>query len=64
MYICIYTQPEMLEDFNEFFHWGIPEDYEESAKKIRGNWSTNRLDQIQVEAHISYDQYMMLLDNE
>jgi predicted transposase YbfD/YdcC len=64
MYICIYTKPEMLEDLNEFFHWGISEDYEKSAKKIRGNWSINRVDQNQVEVYISYDQYMMLFDNE
>jgi len=64
MNICIYTKAELLEEFNDFFHWNIPEDYIESAKKVKGFWTTTRRDESQIEVHINYEQYVMLIDNE
>jgi hypothetical protein len=64
MYICIYIHPDNLEILNDFVHWGDPEDYENAAQALKGNWTTFRENSEQIEVHMSYDQYVMLNDNE
>ncbi len=63
MTITIFADKPILENLVRFLNWGDHEEFIEEGNNIRGRWHLHpEMDTVQVS--VSYDEYIMLADNE
>lgn len=63
MTITIYIEQPILENVINFFAWSTQDEFTNESNLIRGRWHLREAPNT-VETNISYDEYIMLSDNE
>ena len=63
MTITVYVEEPILENLSNFLNWNTQDEFVEEGNTIRGRWHLREAPNT-VETTISYDEYIMLADNE
>jgi hypothetical protein len=63
MTITIHVEEEILGNVVDFLNWETAKDYEKEGAIIRGKWHLRPVEG-SIEVAVTYDQYIMLADNE
>ena len=63
MSITIYVEEPILENLVTFLNWATQDEFAEEGDNIRGRWHLRDTGNT-VEVTVSYDEYIMLADNE